>query len=241
MILGYIQTNWWLTTLALTLFQGILATIVVAISQTFPDDDLWDKGANWDAISAGVTLLLATYLPVEIQKHADIATAFQNVSQKMRAIQTYNVSLENLKRLKDVVMECKMDFNKVQIALKQIKATLNTDVEVQMDRYTELEDSLVDLKSKREFSIPPMYQRMLLIVVNVYYGIILPGVKSTPGRSPYYAVLDVLFVAVINNIILATGLETDSMFKYPNTKDFISAEKNFDFLSTANVRYTAFY
>ena len=105
-----------------------------------------------------------------------------------------------------------------------------------MDRYTELEDAVVDLKEAR-LSVPRMYQFVLYLVVVSYYFFILPGVKGQPPRDPNYALLDVFLVAIINIVILAMGLQAGSVFRSRATKDFKDVDAMFSEISQVKTRY----
>lgn len=231
MLQRILEFHWSTTTLLLTAIQVGLGALSLLIAKQIENEIISiDDNANWDAISAGVTLLLATYLPVELTKHAEVKEAYYNVSQKLRQVLSRGASDALIRSVGDTVLS--NDF-KIEDARKSVTNLSNSlqasqnDNEITMDRLSELEDAVVRLKSKRDYSVPHMYQRVLLIVVTVYYGIILPGAKYQDGKYPYSPLLSVLFVGFINNLILATGLEAGGKFRNEKTDDFKEVQRMF--------------
>ena len=103
---------------------------------------------------------------------------------------------------------------------------MDQEDEINMDRYVELEDSIVNLKGKRDYDVPIMYQAVMLSVTVFYYGCILPAVRSQGARGNL-ALWDVAFVGGINNLILSVAFRAASMFQKKGTHDFKRAERIF--------------
>lgn len=185
-----VTTQWGACTFFLTALQLALGAATIGVTTQFPDDRLiWDEFSNWDAVSAGVILLLSTYLQAELTKHADIMTAFQKVSQCMRSVRHLRgVTDKHLRPLRNAVLsESDVPLHGAQAHLLQLYDEMEApDSDAAAFRFMALEDALVMLKSKREYSVPRMYQRVLYTVVILYYGVILPGAKSGASRNPWY-------------------------------------------------------
>lgn len=231
MLQRILEFHWSTTTLLLTAIQVGLGALSLLIAKNIKKEIISvDDNANWDAISAGVTLLLATYLPVELTKHAEVKEAYYKVSQKLRQVLSRGASDTSIRSVGDTVLSKKFTIEDARESVTNLSTFLQTsqkDNEITMDRLTELEDAIVHLKSKRDYSVPQMYQRVLLIVVIVYYGIILPGAKYQDVKYPYSPLLSVLFVGFINNVILATGLEAGGKFRNEKTEDFKEVQRMF--------------
>ena len=185
-----VTTQWGSCTIFLTVLQLLLGTATIGVTTQFPDDqNVWDEFTSWhDVVVTGIMLLLAIYLQVELQKHADIMTAFQKVSQCMRSIRHLRgVTDEHLRPIKSAVLSATtVDLHGAQEHLRQLYDEIQApDSDAAAFRFMNLEDALVDLKSKREYSVPRMYQRVLYTVVIFYYGVILPGAKSGSSRNPW--------------------------------------------------------
>lgn len=225
-----ITTQWGLCTLVLTTVHAVLALATVSVmhwgvyrnaTETTSDDTM-----GWDSITSGVLLLLAIYLQAELTRHADVMSAFQNVAQRMRAVRRLkgpmgDVSEQKLQSIREAILqESGFNIAEIQPVLTTIYTELPASDEVCMDRFEEFESSLVELKNKRAYSVPRMYQRVVYFVVITYYGIIMPAGTTRPNVLPWGTLLNVLFIAVINNVILAAGLEASSMFDRRSSSDF---------------------
>ena len=196
-------------TLLYTGIQLILAALVIVflvkVGKVESKDGWGHNPSDWDTIVLGITLLLATYLPLELSKYNEVLSAFHKITQRSREVLRYNTS--NLKELEKLIENCNSDGNpviKTQDNLKNIFAKLNSESDTQMDRFTELVDSIVDLHNKQTYIVPTIYQNVLIFVLIIFFGVIMPYSKCNPPHA-WHALIDVFLVGFLNNLILSSG------------------------------------
>ena len=208
-----------LWTLIITAFHLGLASIVVSslLRSDLDEKEGWgETQSDWDTISAAVTLLLATFLPMALGKYSDVLSSFEKLLKKGQEVQRLFIKNSDNTEAHEIIKNniyiiCKDLPDKQnptvfehKTNLKEIYNTLDPDNEPQMDRLAEFEDCLAEFCTKRKYVMPPAYLGVLFLVLLVFFGIILPYAKCKPPHR-YHALVDVALIGFVNNLIFVSG------------------------------------
>ena len=197
------------TAVQLALGAAVIAVMIEGFK--FEPQKGWGASpSDWDTISAGVTLLLATYLPLELSKYSAIMKGRERVRQKaeeVKRLRSKNAERQTAEIIAVAreVLESDRITKGVNEKLNLIYSRLDPDNEPQMDRMAEFEDSVVSLIGNKNYSVPKIYQMVLQLVLIIFFGILMPYAKCKPPHN-WHALIDVALVGFVNNLILSSGM-----------------------------------
>ena len=221
-------------TAVVTTVQVLLAwatTTIVLKGYNVSAGDGWGTSeSDWDTISAAVTLLLATYLPLALSKYSEVLSAFHMVIKRAREIMriqpdagTKLPTPEQKSTANQLIVQVcdsllKNDHVDVNAKLASLYNNLDPNNEPQMDRLSNFEDSLIELHNKRKYQVPKEYTHVLLAVLVIFSE----SSSRTPSKPPhrFHALIDVGLIGFINNLIFAAGYVISRVFTIEQSDEF---------------------